>query len=384
MPGTRQGWWNGYYDAVAAAEAEEGRALKPSEVSRHYVGRAVAWMSGDPVAAARLLAWKARLLATNVELANNQDVEFTARRTLPALRYSPSRWDLLFGFGLVGLVLAWRRGQRGAGVLLGFTAVYALSIVLFFVNARFRVPLLPALSVGAGYALVQLAAGIRARDVRACVIVSAPALLLVGLSNLVPAAVQESDAAGLADLGRAELARGESEAALELLSAATAEAPRSVQVRMALAAAIVAATGDHERALRALQDVEGQATARDRAELEAQIFGLRIQAGEAAEVLAEVSAARRARPDEGALTYVFAMAQAACGQASGAILTLEGLAEREPTNIAALIFLGRLQEDLGRSADARSTFAAAMDRVDLATPSEAASIAAGLARGSRD
>ena len=384
VPGTRQGWWNGYYDAVAAAEAEEGRALKPSEVSQHYVGRSLAWMSRDPAAAARLLAWKARLLATNVELANNQDLEFTARRTLPALRYSPSRWDLLFGFGLVGLVLAWRRGQRGAGVLLGFTAVYALSVVLFFVNARFRAPLLPVLSVGAGYALVQLAAGLRARDVRACALVGLPALLLVGLSNLVPAAVQESDAAGLADLGRAELARGDAGAALDLLSAATAEAPRSVQVRMALSAAIVAATGDHERALRSLQDVERYATSRDRAELEAQMFSLRVLAGEAPQVLAEVAASRRSRPREGALTFVFAMAQAACGQAPGAISTLEGLIGVEPTNIAAAIFLGRLQEDLGRVAEARATFAAAMAQVSFATPSEAASIAAGLARCSPD
>lgn len=380
VPGTRQGWWDGYYDAVAAAEAAEGRALRPSEVSRHYAGRAISWMFGDPGAAARLLAWKARLLVTNVELANNQDIEFTARRTLPALRFSPSRWDLLFGFGLVGLVLAWRRDRRGAGVLLGFIAVYALSIVLFFVNSRFRVPLMPALSIGAGYAIVQIAAGIRARDPRACALVGVPALLLMGLSNLVPAAVQETDAAGLADLGRAELARGDAGAALELLSAATSQAPRSVQVRMALSSAIVAATGDHQRALRSLREVEVHANSRDRAELEARMFGLRIQSGEAPQVLAEVAAARRARPGDGALAYLFAMAQAACGQATGAILTLEGLIGAEPTNLAAAIYLGRLQEDLGRVQDAAATYTGALARIKFATPEEASSIAAGLAR----
>ena len=114
------------------------------------------------------------------------------------------------------------------------------------------------------------------------------------------------------------------------------------------------------------------------------MFSLRVLAGEAPQVLAEVAAARRSRPREGALTFVFAMAQAACGQAPGAISTLEGLIGVEPTNIAAAIFLGRLQEDLGRVAEARATFAAAMAQVSFATPSEAASIAAGLARCSPD
>ena len=149
---------------------------------------------------------------------------------------------------------------------------------------------------------------------------------------------------------------------------------------MALSSAIVAATGDHQRALRSLREVEVHANSRDRAELEARMFGLRIQSGEAPQVLAEVAAARRARPGDGALAYLFAMAQAACGQATGAILTLEGLIDAEPTNLAAAIYLGRLQEDLGRVQDAAATYTGALARIKFATPEEASSIAAGLAR----
>lgn len=380
VPGTRQGWWDGYHDAVAMAEAEEGRELRPSEVSRHFSGRALAWMAGDPAAAVSLLAWKARLLLTNVELANNQDIEFTALRTLPALRYSPSRWDALLGLGVVGLVLAWRRKRGGAGMLLGFAGVYAASIVLFFVNSRFRVPLSPVLAVGAGYALTQLAASLRSRDGRGCAAIGLPVLAIMGLSNVIPAAVSQSDAAGYADLGRAELAGGDADAALRWLTKATSLQPRSVQVRMALSAAIVEATGDSERALRTLREVEPYATAKDRVELEARIFALRLRLGEGPAVLAEVAVALRERPTDGSLRFVFAMAQSACGQALGAIKTLGELMEAEPTNVAAALFRGQLQEGLGLTVDARSTYERAASRGPYATPAEAAAIAAGLAR----
>jgi len=380
VPGTRQGWWDGYHDAVAMAEAEAGRRLRPSEVSRHYAGKALAWMSGNPADAATLLAWKARLLAANVELANNQDIEFTARRTLPALRYSPSRWDVLLGLGVVGLLLAWRRGRGGAGLLLGFGATYAASIVLFFVNARFRVPLTPVLAVGAGYAVSELLVRLRSRDLRGGAVIALPAVMIVGLSNLVPAAVSQSDAAGFADLGRAELARGDANAALKWLTQATRLEPRSVQIRMALSSAILEATGDGERALRSLREVAPQVTAKDRAEFEARVYALRLRQGEGPAVLSEVASALRSRPADGSLRFVFAMAQAACGQVPGAVETLGDLVVAEPTNIAAALFRGQLQEGLGRTADARETYAAAASRGRFATPTEAAAIAAGLER----
>lgn len=380
VPGTRQGWWEGYHDAIAAAERAEGRPLLASEVSRHYAGRALDWMGSDPAAAARLTAWKAWLLAANVELANNQDIEFTARRTLPALRFSPSRWDVLLGLGLVGLGLLWRRGRPGAGVLLTFLGVYGLSIVAFFVNSRFRVPLWPVLAVGAGSASVALATAVAARRWREVALVALPAALLAAGSNVLPAAVSRSDAAGYADLGRAELARGDAAAALAHLQRATALSPGSVQIRMALAVAIVEATGDAERALRSLQEVFPRATGHDRAELEARILSLRVSTGDGPAVLAQVTAALRARPGDGALRFVLAMAQASSGQAPGAAETLEALLVDEPTNVTAALFLGALQEELGRVDAARRTFLGVRARGALASPAERATAEAALAR----
>ena len=170
VPGTPDGWWEGYYGAIAQAEAAEGRELRPSEVSSHFTRRALGWALEEPGAWAAHMLWKTRLLLSNVELANNSDVEFTAVRTMPPLRFTPSRWDLLLGFGLMGLLLGVRKGQRGAGTLALYLGVYSVSIVLFFVSARFRVPLVPILAIGAGHAVSAVAGAIKAREGRSVAI----------------------------------------------------------------------------------------------------------------------------------------------------------------------------------------------------------------------
>ena len=208
VPGTRDGWWEGYFDATAQAEAKEGRALKPTEVSGHYRDRALQWFGEDPGAALRHFAWKARLLFANLELSNNQDMRFLAFRTLPPLRLSPARWGILMGLGTVGLGVLLKRRRSGAAVLVAFLAVYGLSIVLFFVNGRFRLPMVPVLAVGSGAALMALLEAVRGRRWSVAAGVFLPAAVLSGLSFVLPKGVVPSDANGLAELGRAELARG--------------------------------------------------------------------------------------------------------------------------------------------------------------------------------
>jgi len=233
--------------------------------------------------------------------------------------------------------------------------------------------------VGAGYSSQALVAALRARRWRETLSVALPALVVAAGSNVLPGAVVRSDAAGHADLGRAELARGDAQAALEHLQTATRLDPGSVQVRMALSVALLEATGDAPRALRALEEVLPLASGHDRAELEARVYALRVRAGEGAAVLAEVSAALKERPTDGALRYVLAMAQAAAGQPTGAIGTLNALLADEPTNVGAALFLGALQEELGRAVEARATFLRARSMGDLASPAERATADAALA-----
>jgi len=146
VPGTRGDWMGGYEDAIRMAEEAEGRALRPSEVSRHYFARGWSFVLGEPSKSVPLLLKKLRLFWAGGERPNNKQIYFFWEE------FRLGRWPLpLVGFwlvgplGLAGIFLAWRRPE--ARLLAAFVVTYGLGVVAFFVNARFRLPVVPALIV---------------------------------------------------------------------------------------------------------------------------------------------------------------------------------------------------------------------------------------------
>jgi pentatricopeptide repeat protein len=161
VPGTRATWWGGYYDAVQLAEEAAGRSLKASEVSNYWFKRGLEFMRDEPATALRLMAKKLALFWGGAEIANNKDIYFfTERRPLLNLLLWPGIVFCPFGIvaplALAGMVLAWRRREGTGGLLALFVFGYMASVVLFFVTARFRLPVIPFLLPFAAYCLVSL------------------------------------------------------------------------------------------------------------------------------------------------------------------------------------------------------------------------------------
>ena len=245
VPGTSAEWWQGYYDAIAIAEREilaaerapgqagDGvREVKASEVSRYYTGRAFAFWRDDPGRAIALLIYKLRLFWTDWEFANNADVRFFAHHfsAVPKLSigFAP-----IAAFGLVGLALALRAPRRHLP-LAGFVLVYMASVVVFFVNSRFRVPVLPPLMILGSFAVFWLLDALRARRIAAAAAGLVCVTVLGLASRAVPAHVIRDDSNGLFQLGVAAVAEGETERAIELLGRAVEANPRNVDARIAL------------------------------------------------------------------------------------------------------------------------------------------------------
>jgi 4-amino-4-deoxy-L-arabinose transferase-like glycosyltransferase len=209
LPGSRATWWGGHDDAVELAERGRNRPLRPSEVSDYWLEQGLRFIREEPAAAIRLFARKLYLFWWGAEISNNEHIYFLRRYSWP-LRLSLGHWGIYFPFGLVGplalvgMALAWRRLGRRVIPLLAYVVLFMGSVVLFFVCARFRLPVVPVLLLFAGFAALELVERARRGRRRVTAVAVALLLLVIGLNcdpyGLRPA-VFGSQALSYIDLG---------------------------------------------------------------------------------------------------------------------------------------------------------------------------------------
>lgn len=153
-----------YRDCVRIAEREEGRRLKPSEVSGFWYRKGREFWSEHPGAAGRLLAKKLVLFWNRFELPNNKDIYFFARLSPLHRALSWLSFGLVAPFAVLGAVVS--RRNRVSALMSLFVLSTMASVIAFFVNARFRLPVVPFLVVLSVVGLFWLVERARARDVR--------------------------------------------------------------------------------------------------------------------------------------------------------------------------------------------------------------------------
>jgi len=154
LPGGRRSLRGGFEDARRIPQVQLGRPLSSGEISDYWFARGFDWIRSDPGAFAAHLVHKLRLFWSPVELPNNQPIRFVAEQSrIPGF--------FLVGFpaiavlGLAGFALVRRDWKRW--VLPGsFLLLYMASVVLFFCNARYRLPIFPLLALAGGAGLGRL------------------------------------------------------------------------------------------------------------------------------------------------------------------------------------------------------------------------------------
>ena len=157
LPGGRTTWWGSYEDAIRIAEKTTGKTLKPSEVSRFWYMEGLRFATTRPLSFLKLMLKKFILFWNGNELSNNKDFYFFAR-SAPILKLLIWRFIIYFPFGLiaplalVGVILS-HKEKRDVVILEIFLFVYMLSVIFFFITARYRVPILPILILFSAYTL---------------------------------------------------------------------------------------------------------------------------------------------------------------------------------------------------------------------------------------
>ena len=196
------------------ASNEEGRKLKASEVSRFWLRKGIEYNLEHPDRFRRLLATKALFFWNKHERANVENFNF--HRDLPGVLGLPLfTFGIVAPLGLMGIFLT-RSRCKSLWILYGGVITYFAACVIFYVLARYRLPVVTFLIPFAGIGLVELYSMARKRSFPDLLLSTAALALVFYLLNLgIVADTITGESSFLTRVGKAYMERGERENAVE-------------------------------------------------------------------------------------------------------------------------------------------------------------------------
>lgn len=147
---TVQGQW---LDAPATASRALLHDATATETSRYFLRQSLQWIGAHPWQEIRLIARKARYAVSATFIPIGHSFPFFARDVFGSLTLLAVGPTLILPLGFVGLVLARPADRRGYWLWTAYAPLSLISIVVFYVAARYRLPLQIALLPPAGAAI---------------------------------------------------------------------------------------------------------------------------------------------------------------------------------------------------------------------------------------
>jgi hypothetical protein len=163
-------------ESRARAEAETGRRMTTAEASDYYVRRTIEDISLAPGAWLRLVGRKLLYFFNGVELYDVPNVYF-CEQSCGVLKLLLLPFAVIAPLAICGLIVLWRSG-RNRSVVSIFLGCAFVSVLLFFVNARYRLPAVPILILLAAFFIAWAARELSRRRVKNVAIMTAAAVAL--------------------------------------------------------------------------------------------------------------------------------------------------------------------------------------------------------------
>ncbi len=341
----------------------EAGATQPSAQSRFFLAESWDFMRQQPVAYLKLLLYKLYLFWHGDEIGRNQDLYF-ARQYAPLLQVLLWKYGVAFPFGLlaplalVGLGLSYRNGllRRPAPLLLAlFAGAYMLTVVAFFISARYRLPVVPILLMFAAYGGRELYLLWQRGAYRDLLVGCGAAFLLAVACNFRVGAMNvEGDAHAHYRLGYVYEKKGLPINARAAYEKALTLNPDLKWARFNLAS-LYARSGEYNRAIAAYGEFIGRFPEVARARLA--LGNVHLRTGRYAEAIAAYESLLNAEDADAADLYGrLGYAHAQLGQWEQAAVAYEELAAAKPDSLQARFQLGELYERLDRLDAARAEY----------------------------
>jgi tetratricopeptide (TPR) repeat protein len=339
-------------DATRLAESASGRSLSPGEVSNYWLGQSLEYVRSNPIDWLGLMTHKLGLTVNAREAVDTESIEVYAEFS------HVLRLLLWFSFGVVlplAVLGAWLTSEdwRRVAVLYALVVGLAGSVVLFYVMARYRYPMVPVLLLFAAAALKSVR-DLRRHSARKW-IPGVLIALIVAVFSYLPAKLPGDNTKVY--LGSELVRMGRSVDAVPLLRQAVEKLPEYAPAHFSLALALGEIDEDEE----ALAEYETTVKFWPE-DFKAQgALGLALQeAGRPQEALEHFREAARLQPDSGPVQNNLAIALDQAGKSTEAIPHYEAALKLTPAYAEGHSNLAVALAASGRSDDAIAHFTEAL------------------------
>jgi tetratricopeptide (TPR) repeat protein len=363
-----------YSDAEYLAKKETGqlgKEIKPSEVSSFFYNKGYKYIFGKPLSWLGLMIKKLDLFWNSYEISNNQNLYFY-RRFASITKILPPLFWLISPLSLIGLVLVFKKG-REYHIIAYFVIVYMLTVVAFFVNSRFRLPVLPFLTIMAAYAFWTGIDFIRERNIKRIAIFAVSLIILFPITNIDFYGIShDSFAMSHFSLGNVYFKKGMTDQALAEYDTALTMAPCVPKAHLNRGV-IYFSRGDYKQAEREF-DLE-LAQCRSSAEAHNNLAVLKRLQGDLDASLSEARDAVREKPQylEAYINEILALREQ--GKFTEAKDVADTLTTLYPDYLPGLYFKGKIASEYSQNEKARAAFerilksgpADIVERYDLST-----------------
>ncbi len=331
-------------DARRVAEASVGRKLDDADVSAYFYGLGFTWIRLHPGDAAALFLRKLGYTFDSAFITLNASYAFYAydARTLLAFLFV-GPW-LLLPLGLAGLVLGAITPARRIDYLIwaSFVPMYAISVAIFFVSERYRLPMLVPLCVGAGQVVDRLVFFRRSEPrgfrLRAEGLALALVVVLAVLTNL-PIHADDGRAEERARMAEAMVTRDEIEAAERWVKLAEPGYPKPGVLHFRIGRLLLV----HHRPDAALVHFQRASELEPgSSEVEYATGQALVDARRYKEAIPHLEKALRGGVRVDLAGYDLARARAGTGDRAGALQTLQGIRPENANDATAWSALGQL------------------------------------------
>lgn len=317
-------------DAFELAAADAGHPLSPSEVSHYWIAKSFAWIRAEPGDWLALLVRKAGLLVNAYEVPDADDIYFYEEyASILRVPFTFLHMGTLAPLAVLGLALTWPRRREILALHL-VLAVLAAGVVLFYVFARYRYPVVSVLLVFAGAGLAEAVVRIRAARWRELAL----PLVLAGIAAVAanawrPYPRDQSLAAALSNAAIVQSSRGDHERALELLRQALERKPNSPEYWGNSGVASLSLGRFEDAAVAFRKSLELGAPDQARAHVR---LGLALaRGGHHEEAITQLDLGLATRPDDVEALGYRAMTLVEAGRPLDALRTLRRVVEIAPT-----------------------------------------------------